>query len=299
MLNFFEIIKSQPAYFKQLNCNDLLFTQYDCPQIERKESFFNECNYIAYVISGRRIFHRHGKSWELTEGKSVFVKRGAHIAEKLDGEGWCVMVFFIPDDYLQQLLKENRASLPLKNLPPSSNEYLIEIDVNKITEGFYYSMVPYFIQEPPPESTLLDLKFRELVLSILLNPANRVLLSHFNSINDHSNSCLKEVMNANYMFNLSLEHYAKLANRSLATFKRDFVKLYKTTPGKWVKEQRLLLASDILTSSTSSIQNIAYDCGFDNAAHFSRAFKEQFGVSPLRYRNSPNTSSAGEIDTHR
>ena len=287
MLNLFKIISSQPAYFKQLNCKDLLFTQYDCPQIAPKESFFNECNYIAYVISGKRIFHRHGKSWELTEGKSVFVKKGVHIAEKLDGDGWCVMVFFIPDKYLQQLLKENRASLSLKNLPPSNNDYLIEINVNKITEGFFYSMAPYFIQEPPPESTLLDLKFKELILSILLNPANRTLLSYFNSINNHYSTSLIEIMNANYMFNLSLDQYAKLTNRSLATFKRDFLKLYKTTPAKWVKEQRLLLSSDLLTSSAISVQDIAYESGFENSTHFSRVFKEYFGISPLQYRNQP------------
>jgi len=63
MINLYQTIKSSPGYFKQLVCQDLLFTQYDCPQTRRKESFFNECNYIAYILKGKRIFHKGNQSW--------------------------------------------------------------------------------------------------------------------------------------------------------------------------------------------------------------------------------------------
>ena len=35
------------------------------------------------------------------------------------------------------------------------------------------------------------------------------------------------------------------------------------------------------------ITSIAYDCGFKDAAHFSRAFKAKFGMTPRDYRNVP------------
>ena len=105
--------------FRQLTCRELLFTNYDCPQTEKKVSFYIECNFIAYVISGRRIFHKNNQSWELKEGSCVFVKKGAHIAERENDEGWCVMVFFMPDDFLKQLIRENRNGLSLA--PPAGN----------------------------------------------------------------------------------------------------------------------------------------------------------------------------------
>ena len=39
------------------------------------------------------------------------------MAEKELGEGWCVMVFFIPDSFITDFVNENRASLSFKDLP--------------------------------------------------------------------------------------------------------------------------------------------------------------------------------------
>src|SRR4051812_26371491 len=117
MINLYEILKNFPNLSRQLTCKGMLFTQYECPQSEKLVQFFIECNFIAYVISGKRIFHKNKKSWELTEGTCAFVKKGTHITEKPGDEGWCVMVFFMPDDFLKQLINDNRRSLPLNNLP--------------------------------------------------------------------------------------------------------------------------------------------------------------------------------------
>ena len=82
MINLYEVLKNYPNLSKQLNCKGLLFTQYDCPQAERKEQFFIECNHIAYVISGKRIFHKDRKTWDLSEGVCVFVKKGHILLKK-------------------------------------------------------------------------------------------------------------------------------------------------------------------------------------------------------------------------
>ncbi|MCW3118145.1 MAG: helix-turn-helix protein, partial [Chitinophagaceae bacterium] len=117
MINLYEILKNFPSLSRQLHCKDLLFTNYDCPQADGKERFYIECNHIAYVISGKRTFHKNGKTWELKEGVCVFVKKGIHISEREEGECWCVMVFFMPVNFLKQVINENRTSLSLTNLP--------------------------------------------------------------------------------------------------------------------------------------------------------------------------------------
>lgn len=284
MINLYEVVKNTPQYFKQLQCKALLFTQYDCPQVERKESFFNESNYIAYVISGKRIFHRNGRSWDLSEGVSVFVKKGAHIAEKSAGEGWCVMVFFIPDNYLVDFMKANKKELSFQQLPEATDDYVLPLNVNDLTKSFFYSMLPYFTQDPPPHENLLELKFRELVFSLLLNNSNTQLVSYIDTLCDGRRESLQEIMNANYTFNLSLDQYAKLSHKSLPTFKREFKRVFKTTPGKWIMQKRLNFAAGLLQSSAVSVRDVAFESGFENPTHFSRVFKETFGVSPLQYR---------------
>jgi AraC family transcriptional regulator, exoenzyme S synthesis regulatory protein ExsA len=284
MINLYEILKGFPALSKQLNCRDLLFTNYDCPQADGKERFFIECNHIAYVISGKRIFHKNKISWDLKEGVCVFVKKGTHIAEKEEGVGWCVMVFFMPDYFLKQLINENRKSLPLTNLPEAGEEHVLPLDVNDLSKSFFFSMLPYFTQTPPPPENLLELKFKELILSLLANKKNERFLSYLNNLSNDKNPSMEEIMQSNFAFKLTLAEYAKLTCKSIPTFKREFKRIYKDTPAKWVMKKRLNLATDLLENTSLSVGEITFECGFENQTHFSRVFKEKMGVSPSQFR---------------
>ena len=102
---------------------------------------------------------------------------------------------------------------------------------------------------------------------------------------------MEEIMQNNFTFNLTLVEYAKLACKSIPTFKRDFKKLFKDTPAKWVMKKRLTLATELLENTPLSVQEITYECGFENQTHFSRIFKEKVGVSPLQFRKNPGTAS--------
>jgi AraC-like DNA-binding protein len=94
---------------------------------------------------------------------------------------------------------------------------------------------------------LLELKFKELILTIADNPGNRELLSYFCSLlSQPQTALLQRVMEDNFCYNLKLENYAKLSNRSLSAFKRDFEKLFGATPGKWLLEKRLQYSLQLL-----------------------------------------------------
>ena len=262
----------------------MLFTNYECPQTTSKEKFYVECSYIAYVLSGRRIFHKNSKSWELKEGTCVFVKKGSFISEKPEHEGWCVMVFFIPDHFLKQVINEFRRSSPPGKLPVPVEDMVLPLDVNELSKSFFVSMLPYFAQSPPPPENLLELKFKELVLSLFTNQNNKHFLSYLNNFVNETSPSVAEVMQNNFAFNLTLKEFAKLACRSLPTFKRDFKKVFNSTPAKWVLKKKLELARELLEDTSKSIAEICYECGFENQTHFSRVFKEKTGTSPSQFR---------------
>lgn len=284
MINLYEGLKTFPSLSKQLTCKGLLFTNYECPQPTSKQGFFIECNHIAYVLSGRRIFHKHQSRWELKEGTCVFIKKGAHIAEKPKDEEWCVMVFFMPDNFLAQVINENRKSLPLKDLPGVGADHVLPLDVNDLSKSFFLSMPPYFSQVPPPAENLLELKFKELLLSLLTNKNNKHLLAYLNNLSNNKFDSLAEVMEKNYSFNLTLAEYAKLACKSIPTFKREFKRMFNDTPAKWILKKRLALAADLLENTSLSIGEIVFECGFENQTHFSRVFKDKMGVQPSQFR---------------
>ena len=81
---------------------------------------------------------------------------------------------------------------------------------------------------------------------------------------------------------------AALCQISLRTLERHFQKNYGVTVSQWMRELRLGKAYQTLIQG-KSVKEAAFDHGYKQVSHFSREFKNQFGVSPsfLLTRNSP------------
>ncbi len=290
MYNNFEFIVTHPEIIKQLAVKDMLFAYYKCPQVEKQVNLFLNYNLITYTFRGKKTFHHRDKSWTLTDNSCVFVRKTAFNQERDDMVGWEVLAFYFQDNFLQQVFREYRQYLPLKNLPSPPSDMLIEINVNETTSTFFYGMVPYFTQQVPPSESLLELKFKELLFNVFSDPANVNLVAYINSIDDQLKTPLWQIMEANYTFNLSIDEFARIARRSVSAFKREFYEYYHTTPGKWLTNKRLEYAKFLLDTSKKNVSEITYVSGFENLTHFSRIFKEKYGLSPLQYRRKANDS---------
>ncbi|MBQ4398783.1 MAG: helix-turn-helix transcriptional regulator [Bacteroidales bacterium] len=59
-----------------------------------------------------------------------------------------------------------------------------------------------------------------------------------------------------------------------------FQAIYGESPARWIREQRLRKAHEMLQSTSLSVTDIAYSLGFENPTHFSRIFKQSYGISP-------------------
>ncbi|MBL7700060.1 MAG: helix-turn-helix transcriptional regulator [Chitinophagaceae bacterium] len=285
MDNTYDFLSRRPQEFRQLAVKDMLFLHYTCPQIDKYLYIFNHFNQISFTLCGDKIFHRGTKSWIMTENTTIFAKKGAW-KQEIGSTGWEILSFYIPDNFLHRFFKENRQLWPLKSLPVPSGDMFIEIKVNQITRAFFYSILPYFTQQPAPPEDLLELKFKELLFTILSNPENAGLLAYINNMCDNAKPPVYEVMENNYYFNLSIPEFARLTQRSVTTFKRDFHRYYRTTPGKWLTRKRLEYAKLLLDTSEKNISEISFDSGFENMTHFSKIFKQQYSISPNQYRKA-------------
>ena len=59
------------------------------------------------------------------------------------------------------------------------------------------------------------------------------------------------------------------------------------TPGSLIRQQRLILAEELLRRTDLPLREVAEKCGFATAFSFSRAFRREFGVPPSQYRKNP------------
>ena len=284
MINYYQGARTNTKVFKQLFCKDLLFVYYDCPSGCSREDRWSQYNYILYIITGKKVLYTHTRSWLLTKGTAVFVKKGACIIEEVNGEVLCLMAFFIPDSYLRSFLSENKALLTKEKTNTHENDLVLSLEVNEMMLAYYESVIPYFFSSVKPPEHLLELKFKELLYNIIGNPANTDLNSFLHTLNSSQVNNIRPVIEANYCYNLTLSEYAQLCNRSLSSFKRDFYSLYGESPARWLLVKRLAHSLELLCNSNSPIVDISFKSGFENSAHFSHAFKKHFGISPLSYR---------------
>lgn len=280
----YQTVTNTPASFKQLSCGESLITVFNCPLEKRFEDAWRHHNYIIYVVDGHKIWHTAHGSYDLHKDSCVFIRRGANVVERFVDAGLSLVMFFVPDEFICEVLKTK--STPIQK-PGKKYEPVIPIENDVVIQAFFKSMLPYFVSTRHPDQSLLALKFRELILATADNPANSELLSYFSFLlQEPQTVSLRRIMEDNFCFNLKMEDFARLCSRSLSAFKRDFERLYETSPGRWLMEKRLNHALHLITNFGKTVSESAFESGFESPSHFSRAFRQRFGVSPGAMRQA-------------
>ena len=284
MYNLYQKILDNPSSFKQLSCGESLITVFNCPLEKKFEDAWSHYNYIIYVIDGRKIWHTAHGSYDLRKDSCVFVRKGACIVEQFFDARFCLVLFFVPDEFICEVLKTK--STPIQK-PGKKYEPIIPIENDEVIQAFFQSMMPYFETRRQRDQSLLELKFRELILTMADNPANSELLSYFcYLLQEPQTVSMRRIMEDNFCFNLKMEEFARMCSRSLSAFKRDFVRLYNTSPGRWLMEKRLNHALHLITNIGKTVSESAFESGFESPSHFSRAFRQRFGTSPGAVRQA-------------
>ena len=86
---------------------------------------------------------------------------------------------------------------------------------------------------------------------------------------------------------ISVEELAEIACLSPFYFQRLFHRLVKCPVAEYIKLRRIALAKEALHNSKRKVLDIALSYGFSTHEHFSRTFKNTFGISPTEYRKAP------------
>lgn len=283
MINLYSAIKESDV-FRKIEVNELLFVEYTCMREETKFGIWSNNNYLAFISSGKKIWKSIYHSYEVDKGDIIFVKKGANITHQFFDAEFCAIFFFIPDDFIKQFLKKNSALLDTPQKHLSEQDSILRVHPDELLESYYHSVQSYLSLPEKLNKKLIELKFEELLLSLFANKKHQSLTDYFIFLCQNKEYHLSQIMEENFAYNLKLENYAELCNMSLSSFKKTFKQHYKTTPAVWLKNRKLEFSQQAVLNSNNSVNQISFECGFEDSSHFIRVFKQKYNLTPHQYR---------------
>ncbi|CAI8739055.1 helix-turn-helix transcriptional regulator [Chryseobacterium sp. IT-36CA2] len=122
---------------------------------------------------------------------------------------------------------------------------------------------------------------------------NQLLLHLFSQLTHQKESAerkplwvgqINEILHESFTENLNLTELSKTLNIHPIHLSRDFHKYFHCNLGEYLRKLKLNKSLELLTLP-NSLTDIALECGFSDQSHFIRCFKENIGITPLKYRN--------------
>ena len=80
------------------------------------------------------------------------------------------------------------------------------------------------------------------------------------------------------------EELARLACMSYSKFRKIFKEYTGFAPAQYIQEVRINMAKEILTNTSQSIKEIAFELGYENKDYFFTVFRKVTGMTPVNYR---------------
>lgn len=261
---------------KREDFENIVFSCYT--QVSRQGEHFVSDHVLSYQIAGDLVLNDGINDYSATDGSIRFLKRNQLLkfVKQPPPEGEFKSLSIYLD---QRVLKDFSLEYQLTSERKQFNKPLLLLTENPLLQNFMQSLLVYQFSDKLSDPRLVELKIKEaLILLLQEQPDLKDVLFDFT---EPGKLDIEAFMNKNFHFNVNLDRFAYLTGRSLATFKRDFEKIFGITPGKWLLQKRLQEAHYLLEKGKMA-SDIYLDLGFEDLSHFSFAFKKQFGLAPSK-----------------
>lgn len=256
---------------------------------------FTRC-VIGYILNGEKYVYYDDKCYKFSQGDLFFLGMGCHYTKNIPAQGHPyeqILVRYTSEELQRILLHLNIAY----KLNITNNHQCDDCrTLNHATMPGWSSIRRFFshIDDCLTEGSLLDdptaenLKMTEL-LYLIVSHGDCCIKSKLLGNVDAARDNLQQIVYSNIFSDISVEEIAKRCNRSLTSFKKEFFRIYGTSPHQWLIRQRLIHARLLLISTDKAIAEIGTACAFPNTSHFIKLFRKQYGMTPA-------TSATGIAD---
>ncbi|MEM9363003.1 MAG: AraC family transcriptional regulator [Bacteroidota bacterium] len=252
-------------------------------QYRSKITFDTHC--ISLMITGRKQIYSSYQNFFYNNQDCLFFKSGNYLSTELspDKKPYHSILIFFNQKALNEFKHKYQSILNSIKSAEGDGKY-IRLKTDDYIENLKLVLAQKLRSNNGFSSELQRLKFEETML-YLMERHGRKLVDFFESkTNQKTIDFVKKVVEENVHHAISVEEMAFLCHMSKSTFKRTFFEIYKTAPGKWLREKRLDKSAYLLGVERKSPSLVFEEVGFASFSSFIQSFKKRFGTTPKQYQ---------------
>lgn len=247
---------------------------------------------IGYVLRGTMYIYDGDRRQSLKRGDIFYLGIGHHYIEHYPENGQPfeqILFYYTPAD-LQRILMHLNITYGLN----ISNDHTCDSCRNRShvsmpgwgsLRNFFANMNNYLRDEDfHHDETAENIKMTELIY-LLASHEDCCIKSKLLSNVDSAKESFEQIVYDHVFKDVSIDELARLTNRSLTSFKKEFRRHFQMPPHKWYIRQRLMHSRLLLISTSKSISEIGIECTFPNTSHFIKLFKKEYQMTPATYRS--------------
>lgn len=199
---------------------------------------------------------------------------------------YCTHYILFKNEIFQDLIKESL-----------NTKILYKVNGFSIEEEIPISLKQKLILDDLPTLFFLEGKLQELyleskIIDLIYTTINDMKKTSFKDkleLNSKDIKCLykaKDILIKNISNPPSLKMLAYQSAINEFKLKKGFKKLFGNTVFGFLQEYRLYEAKKILMDNEINISEVSYMVGYKNVSHFSKIFKEHFGINPIQIKKN-------------
>ncbi|WP_032122380.1 helix-turn-helix domain-containing protein [Clostridium amazonitimonense] len=159
--------------------------------------------------------------------------------------------------------------------------------VNHASQSLEHIFKEFFVLPEKCKSYFLKIKVVELLLYIVGNSDYKTSdkkyfpRSFVDKIKD-----ARRILVSNIDSHITIKELSNMVGINSTDLQRGFKEIYQCPIYAYLKSYRMKKAKELLVKEELTIAHIANLVGYTNNSKFSKAFKEEFGITPSKYRIS-------------
>lgn len=255
------------------------------PPFKAHSALENEARFVTVVSGHSRLFVPNSQV-NIEAGDSFLMKCESFMNQWLpneDGGPTEVIIIHLNPEMLK-LIYDDRIPAVFSKKVEANPSPMEKIEQNEVVAHFREGLRYYFKHPSLVTEEFIKIKIRELIHMLMNGEGKsriRAILGDLFRSNEYE---FKEIIHSHLFEDLKLQDLAFFAGLGLSTFKRKFKSVFGTSPTQYIKQKRLEKAENLLKTTDLRISDIAYDCGFNDVAYFSKAFSSTYSASPSQFR---------------